>query len=160
MSSEIIHGQTYRESDVRGTRGFVRLYELKWIEDATRGNLSVGEFGRTLPFVPRRYFATYGVPHDSGRGQHAHRECEQLLVCLHGSCRVKVYDGVRHDEFLLDRPHLGVYVPPMVWAEEFDHRDDCVLLVFASHDYEARDYIRDYAEFVAHSQKSPSHSKN
>lgn len=148
MTSETIHEQRYRESDVRGTRGSVRFYEFKWIEDNTRGHLSVGEFGRTLPFVPRRYFSTYGVPEGEWRGQHAHRECEQLLVCLHGSCRVKVDDGKRVDEFSLDRPHLGVYVPPMVWAEEFDHQKDCVLLVFASHDYEASDYIRDYDEFV------------
>jgi UDP-2-acetamido-3-amino-2,3-dideoxy-glucuronate N-acetyltransferase len=147
MSSEIVHGQSFRESSVRGTRGTVRFYELKWIEDQTRGHLSVGEFGRTLPFVPRRYFATYAMPVQSHRGQHAHRECEQLLVCLHGSCRVKVTDGTREDEFLLNQPHLGVYLPPMVWAEEYDHRDGCVLLVFASHDYEAADYIRDYEDF-------------
>ncbi len=149
MSSEVIHGQSYRESAVRGTRGCVRFYELKWIEDANRGHLSVGEFGRSLPFVPRRYFATYGVPQDTGRGQHAHRECEQLLVCLHGFCRVRVDDGTRQDEMLLNQPHLGVYVPPMVWAEEFDHGNDCVLLVFASHDYEAGDYIRDYDEYLS-----------
>jgi dTDP-4-dehydrorhamnose 3,5-epimerase-like enzyme len=154
MSSEIVHHLSFQESKVRGTRGSVKFYSLKWIQDDTRGHLSVGEFGRTLPFVPRRYFTTYGVPPESGRGQHAHIECEQLLVCLHGSCRVKVDDGERTDEFLLDQPHLAVYVPPMVWAEEFDHRDNCVLLVFASHDYEAKDYIRDYDEFLAAARKN------
>jgi UDP-2-acetamido-3-amino-2,3-dideoxy-glucuronate N-acetyltransferase len=129
-------------SKVRG----VVSYELPFIEDA-RGNLTVGEFGRPLPFIPERYFITFAIPSGTQRGEHAHRECAQYLTCVHGSCSVLVDDGVHQQEFLLDRPTLGLYVPPMIWATECKHSADSTLIVFASHHYDPSDYIRDYLEF-------------
>jgi dTDP-4-dehydrorhamnose 3,5-epimerase-like enzyme len=131
-------------SKVRG----VVTYELPYIEDA-RGNLTVGEFGRPLPFVPQRYFITFAIPSGTQRGEHAHYECAQFFICVHGSCTVLVDDGVRQEEFLLDRPTLGLYLPPMVWATESNHTHDAKLMVFASHHYDTADYIRDYVEFQA-----------
>ena len=127
----------------------VRAYQLPFITDP-RGNLTVGEFGPHLPFAPKRYFATFDVPNATVRGEHAHRECEQFLLCLHGSCAVMVDDGEHREEFLLDRPTFGIYVPPMIWAAEYKHSADSTLLVFASHHYDPADYIRDYAEFLEH----------
>lgn len=131
------------ESKVKG----VRAFHLPFINDP-RGNLTVGEFERGLPFVPLRYFVTFGVPDATVRGEHAHRECHQFLICLHGSCAVMVDDGRHREEFLLDRPTFGVYVPPMVWAAEYKHSPDSTLLVFASHYYDPADYIREYHEFL------------
>ncbi len=131
------------ESKVRG----VRIYELPLIHDP-RGNLTVGEFERTLPFVPKRYFMTLDVPSFDLRGEHAHRTCHQFLLCVHGSCAVVVDDGLNREEFLLDRPTLGIHVPPMVWATEYKHSQDSRLLVFASEYYNPADYIRDYQIFL------------
>lgn len=126
----------------------VRAYQLPFITDP-RGNLTVGEFERHLPFSPKRYFVTFDVPNATVRGEHAHRECAQFLICLHGSCAVMVDDGQHREEFLLDRPTFGVHVPPMVWAAEYKHTSDSTLLVFASHHYDPADYIREYSDFLA-----------
>lgn len=131
------------ESRVRG----VRVHVIPFIADP-RGNLTVGEFERTLPFMPRRYFITFDVPSAHLRGEHAHRRCEQFLVCVRGTCAVVVDDGEHREEYLLDRPTLGVHVPPMIWATEYKHSPDSTLLVFASDYYDPDDYIRDYREFL------------
>ncbi|HEY2573640.1 MAG TPA: WxcM-like domain-containing protein [Verrucomicrobiaceae bacterium] len=130
------------DSKVRG----VRAYELPFIPDP-RGNLTVGEFGKDLPFIPQRYFVTFNVPSFHLRGEHAHKLCQQFLICVRGSCAVVVDDGSNKEEFLLDRPTFGVYVPPLVWATEYKHSPDSTLMVFASHHYDPQDYIRDYGEF-------------
>lgn len=125
----------------------VRLFETRTVRDDVRGHLTAGEFATELPFFPRRYFLTYAIPSAQTRGEHAHRACAQFLVCVNGACTIAVDDGRRSAEFRLDRPTLGIYVPPMVWAAEFQHTPDSVLMVFASHPYDAADYIRDYEEF-------------
>ena len=132
------------EGVVRG----VRLYRLPLFHDH-RGNLAVGEFGAFLPFVPQRYFITYQVPGRNVRGEHAHRECAQFLTCVSGACTLSVDDGTHRQEFRLDDPRHGVLVPPGVWAAEYDHTADSVLVVFASHHYDSGDYVRDYAAFKA-----------
>lgn len=143
MAEHVHKYQVLRESAVRG----VTLCELKWIEDRERGNLSVGELGAGLPFAPQRYFITYDVPESDERGKHAHRVCQQFLVCVRGRCSVVVDDGKNREEFLLNRPYLGLLIPPMVWGTQSRYSEDSVLLVFASHAYDAQDYIRDYEEF-------------
>jgi UDP-2-acetamido-3-amino-2,3-dideoxy-glucuronate N-acetyltransferase len=127
----------------------VRIMEMRCIEDCQRGHLSVGEFGFDLPFLPLRYFLTYAIPSRQTRGEHAHKECAQFLLCVRGSCHVALDDGLHRAEFRLDRPTLGIYVPPMVWATEYKHSHDSTLMVFASHHYDPNDYIRDYGEFLA-----------
>ena len=125
----------------------VHVYELPLIKDL-RGNLSVGEFSRSVPFTPQRYFLVFDVPSGKVRGEHAHRQCHQFLVCIKGSCYVVADDGCHRQEILLDRPNKGVHLPPMVWGVQYKYSPDTVLLVFASDYYEADDYIRDYDEFV------------
>jgi len=112
-----------------------------------RGSLTVGEFERSVPFAAKRYFMVLDVPSLETRGEHAHRECHQFLICVKGSCAVVVDDGTHRQEFLLDRPDVGVHVPPMVWTIQYKYSADAVLLVFASHYYDSADYIRDYSEF-------------
>lgn len=140
-----LHETTTNSCSVRG----VRLYEMRCAEDAVRGHLAALEFERDLPFMPKRCFITFDVPPDQTRGQHAHKQCAQLLVCVSGHCRVAVDDGMRCEKFLLDRPSVGVYVPPLIWASEFDHSPGAALMVFASRPYEPDDYIREYDEFLA-----------
>ena len=126
----------------------VTLHRLKQVKDL-RGSLSVGEFARDIPFAVKRYFLVYGVPSAETRGEHAHRRCHQFLICVHGSCAALADDGSRRQEFLLDRPDLGVHLPPMVWGTQYRYSSDAVLLVFASEHYDAEDYIRSYDEFLA-----------
>lgn len=126
--------------------GGVKAYELPLFRDM-RGSLSVGEFDRSVPFLPKRYFTVFDVPNREVRGEHAHRECHQFLICTRGSCAVMVDDGHSRSEVMLERPTLGLHIPPMVWAVQYKYSSDALLLVFASHFYDPQDYIRDYAEY-------------
>ena len=124
----------------------VRLVQLTRAIDM-RGSLVAGEHHQ-LPFAPERFFVVYDVPSAEVRGAHAHRECQQLLVCLHGSVNAIVDDGTHRAEYVLDRPDVGLYVPPMIWGTQYKYSQDAVLLVHASHPYDPADYIRDYREFL------------
>jgi hypothetical protein len=70
------------------------------------------------------------------------------LVCIKGSCALVVDNGQNSQEIILDRPNIGVYLPPMVWGIQYKYSHDAVLLVLASDIYNADDYIRDYDEFL------------
>ncbi len=117
------------------------------IEDL-RGNLAVGEAQRHVPFEIRRFFVVFGVEDQKIRGEHAHRRLHQFLICVHGSCHFVADDGENREEYILDRPNLGLYVPPMVWGVQYKYSPDGVLLVLASDYYDPADYIRDYSEFL------------
>ena len=136
-------GASCEESAVRG----VVRYSFPVFNDI-RGSLSAGEFPRDIPFVPTRYFCVFNVPSQETRGEHAHHQCEQFLICIKGSCSVMVDDGQKRQEFLLNAPNIGVYIPPLVWGVQYKYSADAVLLVFASHAYDAEDYIRDYSDFL------------
>ncbi|HEY5975461.1 MAG TPA: WxcM-like domain-containing protein [Geobacteraceae bacterium] len=125
----------------------VELRAMPVINDL-RGSLSFGEYDQHLPFIPKRYFLVYDVPSSEVRGEHAHRDLHQFLICIKGSCSVVVDDGHRREEVRLDKPSLGLHIPPMVWATQYKYTSDAVLLVLASATYEAADYIRDYDEFL------------
>jgi dTDP-4-dehydrorhamnose 3,5-epimerase-like enzyme len=125
----------------------VALYTLKYVPDM-RGALSVGEFHRDIPFAPKRYFLVLGVPTAETRGEHAHIACHQFLIAVTGSVAVVADDGTNRQEFILDRPHVGLYLPPLTWGIQYRYSSDAVLLVFASDYYEPDDYIRDYKQFV------------
>ena len=122
------------------------VYELTQARDA-RGALAALELS-DVPFEPRRIFAVHDVPSESLRGAHAHRACHQFLVCLAGSLTCLVDDTRARDEVDLDRPAIGLHIAPMIWATQWRYTRDAVLLVLASHPYDAADYIRDYDEFV------------
>jgi len=133
-----------RLSAVRG----VRLVELPHVRDAGRGDLAVMEFAEALPFKPQRCFWTYAIPGRQVRGEHAHHECSQFLVSLHGACQVSLDDGSIREHIQLDRPKLGLIVPPLTWTVASGHSAGAVLLVLASHAYDPADYIREYNEFL------------
>lgn len=125
----------------------VTLHTFKAVPDL-RGSLSVGEFAREIPFIPKRYFLVYDVPTADTRGEHAHHKCHQFLIAVRGSLRVVVDDGERREEITLDRPNMGLYLPPQTWGIQYKYSADAVLLVFASDYYDSDDYIRDYGEFL------------
>lgn len=124
----------------------VSLHRMPRIVDI-RGSLTVGEFDRTIPFPVKRYFMVFDVPSAETRGEHAHRECHQFLICVRGSCAVVADDGTNRQEFLLDKPDMGVHLPPMVWGIQYKYSTDAILLVYASHYYDGADYVRNYSEF-------------
>lgn len=115
----------------------------------TRGALTVGEVPGEVPFTPARYFAVFDVPSIELRGEHAHKHCQQFLICLHGSCRVLLDDGEQRCEVTLDRPDMGVFMPELIWGTQYRYSRDAVLLVFASRPYEAEDYLRTYDDFLS-----------
>jgi len=126
-----------------GGAALVRMHSIY----EARGHLTVGEIGKGMPFVPRRFFVISDVPDESIRGEHAHRALHQLLVCLAGSVVAEVTDGERTRSVLLDVPHVGLHIPPMVWGVQHHYTRDAVLMVLASAEYDAGDYIRDFALF-------------
>lgn len=125
----------------------VTLHTLRAVPDM-RGSLSVGEFEREIPFKPLRYFLVYDVPTAETRGEHAHRKCHQFLIAVKGQVSVVADDGVKREEFRLDKPSAGIYLPPMTWGIQYRYSPDAVLLVFASDYYDGADYIRDHADFL------------
>jgi acetyltransferase-like isoleucine patch superfamily enzyme len=131
-----------QSSKVRG----VTFYDMPIIPDL-RGNLSVGEFGKNLPFVPQRYFVVFDVPNREVRGEHAHKTLHQFLVCLNGDCSLVVDDGREREELWLNSRAIGVHVAPLVWGVQYKFSRDAILLVLASDKYDPADYIRDYDEF-------------
>ncbi|MDE1885243.1 MAG: WxcM-like domain-containing protein, partial [Xanthomonadaceae bacterium] len=102
-----------------GVRG-VTLHRMKHVHDM-RGDLTAGEFPRDIPFEVKRYFIVHDVPSAETRGEHAHRECHQFLICVHGSCAVVADDGTRRDEFILDSPDLGIHLPPLTWGIQYKY---------------------------------------
>lgn len=127
--------------------GDVTLHRLKKVSDP-RGDLSVGEFPKDIPFEPKRYFLVFNVPSEKTRGEHAHHQCHQFLICVKGSCAVVVDDGKSRCEVLLESPDMGIHLPPMTWGIQYKYSSDAVLLVFTSEYYDASDYIRNYSEFI------------
>jgi UDP-2-acetamido-3-amino-2,3-dideoxy-glucuronate N-acetyltransferase len=131
--------------------GGAQLRKLTKIADP-RGDLVAGEWEKELPFVPQRFFMVHHVPDRRVRGQHAHRQCHQFLICLRGEVTVLLDDGTARQEVRLDDPRQGLHVPPMLWAVQYRYSEEAMLLVLASHPYEADDYIRDYDVYLKESR--------
>jgi UDP-2-acetamido-3-amino-2,3-dideoxy-glucuronate N-acetyltransferase len=125
----------------------VEFVKLQQVSDL-RGTLTVCQWDQQLPFKPQRVFFLHGVPNEKVRGAHAHRECIQVLVCINGSVNVLVDDGTSREECILDSSTQGLLIPPGVWATQYRYSSNAMLVVLASHNYAADDYIRDYHEFL------------
>lgn len=123
------------------------LHPLPTHDDA-RGKLLALEFMTHVPFESKRFFCVYGVPSKHVRGEHAHKKCQQFLICLSGSLHVILDDGKDREEVALTHSDKGLLVPAGIWMTQYNHTSDSVLAVFASDSYDADDYIRDYDEFL------------
>lgn len=124
-----------------------RILQFPKISDH-RGNLTFVESGAHVPFDVRRVFYVYDIPSGEYRGAHAHRALHQVIVCLAGGLDVHLDDGIRSRIVHLNRPWLGLHIPPMIWASEGDFDPGTVYMVLASAAYDERDYHRDYAAYV------------
>ena len=125
-----------------------KIIEFKDLGDE-RGNLVVieGE-GRDIPFDIKRVFYIYGSDSEVVRGQHANRETEFLLVNVGGTSKVRIDNGRESEIVELNRPGMGLYLPPMLWKDMYDFSPDSILLVLASRHYDAGEYIRDYDAYI------------
>lgn len=124
------------------------VIELDKHHSDRKGNLTVVENGKTLPFDVKRVYYLYDVPGGESRGSHAHRELEQLIIAASGSFKVTLDDGRERRSFFLKRPYQGLLVKSGMWRELSDFSSGAVALVLASDVFKEEDYIRDYREFL------------
>ena len=115
-----------------------------------KGNLSVVENGKDVPFEIKRVFYLYDIPGGESRGAHAHKTCHQFLVAVSGCFEVTLDDGRNKRTVVLDRPFYGLHIPPGIWAAEQGFSSGSVCLVLASEKYDEGDYIRNYDEFIVY----------
>ena len=113
-----------------------------------RGQLVALEEFKDIPFEIKRVYYMYDTGEGVRRGYHAHQNLEQILICIHGSCKVMLDNGKERKKVYLEKPYEGLYVPNDMWREMYDFSPDAVLLVLASEYYDENDYIRDYQQFV------------
>ena len=113
-----------------------------------RGSLISLEANRQIPFDIKRVYYIYRTEKEVARGFHAHKQLQQVAVCVAGKCRMILDDGKKREEMWLDSPAKGLLIEDMAWREMHDFSEDCVLLVLASEHYDEADYIRDYETFL------------
>jgi len=123
------------------------LIDFKVLGDE-RGQLVALEGNKNIPFEIKRVYYLTGTKPGVPRGFHAHKELEQIAVCVSGNCRMIMDDGHRKEEAWLDSPSKAIRIGKMIWHEMHDFSLDCVLLVLASEHYDESDYIRNYSDFI------------
>ena len=113
----------------------------------SRGSLCPVEL-HTLPIKIKRLFYVYGVPDRKIRGEHAHYETNQILICVSGSCQVICKDGKSEEKYILDSPSKGLLIPRMIWDEQIYETKDTVLLVLSDTEYNKDGYIEDWDKYL------------
>ena len=112
-----------------------------------RGGLIALEENKNIPFKIKRVYYIFDTKNGVRRGFHAHKNLEQVLICVNGSCEILLDDGKEKSIIKLENRNEGLFIEKMVWREMFNFSADCVLMVLASDYYDEKDYIRDYNEF-------------
>jgi len=115
-----------------------------------RGSLIAIEAEKDVPFKINRTYYMYNLSANNPRGFHAHKNLEQFVICLQGSCQIKLDDGFKENHFTLDSPKKGLIIRKLIWREMYNFKDNCILMVLASHHYDEDDYIRNYNDFIDH----------
>src|SRR5574344_1165155 len=113
-----------------------------------KGNITVVENQKEIPFDVKRCYYLYDVPGGETRGGHSHKELRQLIIAASGSFDVRLDDGNVKSTFTLNRPYQGLLVVPGIWRDLDNFSSGSVCLVLASECYDAEDYIRDYNKFL------------
>lgn len=131
-----------------------RIIDLPRIADQ-RGNLTVIESDRHVPFTIRRIYYLYDVPGGSARAGHAHKALHQVLIAMSGSFTVTVDDGFARRKVRLNRSYYGLYIPPLIWREIDDFSSGSVCLAVVSDFFDESDYYRDYGEFLRVMRRKP-----
>ncbi|MBQ9278011.1 MAG: WxcM-like domain-containing protein [Lachnospiraceae bacterium] len=131
----------------------IKKYQFQ-IHGDDRGQLVALEEMRDIPFEIKRVYYMYDTIEGVRRGFHAHKCLEQILICIHGSCKILMDDGSEKVEVTLDKPYEGLYISNAIWREMFDFSPDAVLMVLASEYYDEADYIRNYDDFLKYIGKA------
>lgn len=113
-----------------------------------RGMLVALEEYNDIPFEIKRVYYMYDTKEGVHRGFHAHKDLEQIMICIHGSCKIRLDNGREKKIVSLEKPYEGLYLPGNIWREMYDFSPDAVLMVLASKLYDESDYIRDHDEFL------------
>ena len=113
-----------------------------------RGQLVALEAGHDVPFEIKRVYYMYDTGEGVIRGCHAHKKLDQVLICLKGSCKILLDNGMEKETVSLEKPYEGLYITGNIWREMYDFTPDAVLIVLASEPYNEDDYIRDYDAFL------------
>lgn len=113
-----------------------------------RGMLVALEEFNDIPFRIKRVYYMYDTIPGVVRGHHAHKTLEQILICIHGTCKIRLDNGREKKVVPLEKPYEGLYISSAMWREMYDFSPDAVLMVLASEVYDESDYIRDYDEFL------------
>ena len=125
-----------------------------------RGQLVSLEEFKDIPFVIKRVYYMYDTLDGVSRGFHAHKFLEQIMICIHGSCKVMLDNGSEKKVVNLEKPYEGLYVANNMWREMYDFSKDAVLMVLASDYYREEDYIRSYEEFLSYTYEMSEDKKN
>jgi len=112
-----------------------------------RGELVVLEQNDLVPFDIKRVYYIYNNLKNITRGFHAHKNLEQLAICVSGSCQILLDDGNTKKNVCLDNPNKGLLISKMIWHEMSDFSTNCILMVLANDCYDEDDYIRSYEDF-------------
>tara|TARA_R110001583_G_scaffold58103_1_gene173443 strand:+ start:16402 stop:16815 length:414 start_codon:yes stop_codon:yes gene_type:complete len=112
-----------------------------------KGNISIVENGKDVPFDINRVYYLYDIPGGEDRGAHAHKDLRQLIIAASGSFDIVLDDGNVKRSITLNRPYIGLLVVPGIWRELINFSSGSICMVLASHKYDEDDYIRDYNEF-------------
>ena len=122
------------------------IIELPKIQNRS-GNITSVHNKEEIPFEIKRVFYLYDIPGGIDRGAHAHKECHQFLIAASGSFEVLMDDGKVKKTIMLNQPYRGLHIPPGIWASEINFSSGAICLVLASHNYDEKDYIREYNDF-------------
>lgn len=114
------------------------------------GNLTIVENDSNFPFNVQRVFYLYDIIGGESRGAHAHKQCHQFLIAASGAFEVLIDDGKYKRQIFLNRPQIGLHIPPGIWASEVNFSSGAICLVLASHGYQEDDYIRDYSDYLTY----------
>ncbi|GAD28968.1 bifunctional acetyl transferase/isomerase [Photobacterium leiognathi lrivu.4.1] len=125
----------------------IKLIEFSRLGD-DRGALVSLEQNKNIPFDIKRVYYIFDTKKGVARGFHAHKDLQQVAICIKGSCRFIIDDGSQRESVLLDKANVGLLIDSMMWREMHDFSEDCVLMVIASRLYDEADYIRDYDKFL------------
>ena len=124
-----------------------KIIELPRITDP-RGNLTVAEANKNIPFDIKRVYWLYDVPGGECRGGHAHKQIKEILIAVSGSFHVTLDNGKEKQTFLLNHPYQGLLIDTKTWRTLDDFSSGAVCVVLASDFYDENDYIYDYNDFL------------
>lgn len=131
-----------------------KIISLRKIADP-RGNLTVVEQAKDIPFNVSRVYWTYDIPTDAERGGHAHIHCRELIVSVSGAFTVTLDDGCRRQQYMLTKPYEGLLVDTGIWRTLEKFSSGAVCLVLAEDPFDESDYVYDYQDFLTYKTNDP-----